>query len=127
MDIEVYLKKKKDIIDAALDRYLPSETDFPSTLHRAMRYSVFAGGKRLRPILVLASAEALKCKDERPISVACALELIHTYSLVHDDLPAMDNDNLRRGKPTNHKVFGDAVAILTGDALLSMAFDLLSQ
>ena len=126
VDIEEYLKREKERVDTALESYLPLETEFPPTIHRAMRYSVFAGGKRVRPILVLASAEAVKGSKEKVLPVACALELIHTYSLIHDDLPAMDNDDMRRGKPTNHKVFGDAVAILAGDALLTLAFEILS-
>ena len=115
------------LIDRALEKYLPVEQDPPETLHRAMRYSVFAGGKRLRPVLFLASAEAVGGSTEPLLPAACALELIHTYSLIHDDLPAMDNDDYRRSKLTNHKVFGDAVAILAGDALLTQAFGLIAQ
>src|SRR5213078_3675581 len=96
-------------------------------LHKAMRYSVFAGGKRLRPILVIAGAEAVGGRGEDVMPTACALELIHTYSLVHDDLPAMDNDDVRRGAPTSHKVFGEAMAILAGDALLTLAFRLVAD
>lgn len=109
-------------VDAALDKLLPPETTPPATIFRAMRYSVFAGGKRLRPILLLATAQALGAQGQRFLPVACGLELIHTYSLIHDDLPAMDNDDYRRGRLTNHKVFGEAVAILAGDALLTQAF-----
>jgi len=111
----------------ALDRFLPPETQRPETLHKAMRYSVFAGGKRLRPVLVIAGAEAVGGTAERVMPTACALEMIHTYSLVHDDLPAMDNDDFRRGVPTNHKVFGEAIAILAGDALLTLAFRLVAD
>ncbi|MBI5188097.1 MAG: polyprenyl synthetase family protein [Nitrospirae bacterium] len=125
-DIKTYLKEKRDIVDSYLKSYfsIPSE---PSVLHEAMRYSLFAGGKRIRPILALASYEACGGDPEDIIPQAAALELIHTYSLIHDDLPAMDNDDLRRGKPTSHKVFGEAMAILTGDALLTEAFYMLSS
>lgn len=126
MDIEDYLKREREEIDLALDRYLPPESDYPATIHKAMRYSIFAGGKRIRPILALAATEAVKGNKEKVLPVACVFELIHTYSLIHDDLPAMDDDDLRRGSPTNHKVFGDAVAILAGDALLTLAFDILA-
>ena len=126
MDIEDYLKREREGIDLALDKYLPPENDYPSTIHKSMRYSVFAGGKRVRPILALAAAEAVKGNKEKVLPVACVFELVHTYSLIHDDLPAMDDDDLRRGSPTNHKVFGDAVAILAGDALLTLAFDILA-
>jgi geranylgeranyl diphosphate synthase type II len=122
-----YMKARAAAVDAALERVLPAESQRPETLHRAMRYSVFAGGKRLRPILVVAGAEAVGGHLDDVMSAACALELIHTYSLVHDDLPAMDNDDFRRGVPTNHKVFGEAMAILAGDALLTLAFRLLAQ
>jgi len=125
--LEAYLKDRKKIIEEALERYLPGK-DGPSTeLLEAMHYSVFAGGKRIRPILCLAALEACGGDLAPAMPVACALELIHTYSLIHDDLPAMDNDDFRRGKPTNHKVFGEAVAILAGDALLTEAFVLLSR
>lgn len=117
-----------EIIDAALEQALPSESVAPQTLHRAMRYSVFAGGKRLRPLLCRAAAQAVAGRDcEEALPVACALEMIHTYSLIHDDLPALDNDDLRRGRPTCHKVFGEAMAILAGDALLTRAFGQLAQ
>jgi geranylgeranyl diphosphate synthase type II len=111
-DLDAYMKERLAAVDAALDVFLPPETQRPETLHKAMRYSVFAGGKRLRPILVMAGAEAVGGAAEQVIPTACAMELIHTYSLVHDDLPAMDNDDFRRGVPTNHKVFGEATAIL---------------
>jgi geranylgeranyl diphosphate synthase type II len=122
----VYLESRRKLVDAALDRVLPPEDAPPSTVHRAMRYSVLAGGKRLRPILVIAGAEAVGGSVEQVMDAACALELIHTYSLVHDDLPAMDDDDYRRGRLTNHKVFGDAIAILAGDALLTLAFRLIA-
>jgi len=111
----------------ALDRALPPETAWPGTLHRAVRYSLFAGGKRIRPVLVLAAGEAVGGARDELLPLACAVEMIHTYSLVHDDLPAMDDDDLRRGKPTSHKVFGEAIAILAGDALLTRAFHLLAE
>jgi len=126
-DLGAYMKVQAAAVDVALDRFLPPETQRPETLHKAMRYSVFAGGKRLRPILVMAGAEAVGGAAEQVIPTACAMELIHTYSLVHDDLPAMDNDDFRRGVPTNHKVFGEATAILAGDALLTLAFRLVAD
>ncbi len=114
-------------MDRALDRFLLSARVLPPVLHEAMRYSIFAGGKRLRPVLCLAAAEVCGRDSERVMPTACALELIHTYSLIHDDLPAMDDDDFRRGRPTSHKKFGEAVAILAGDALLTQAFDLMAQ
>ncbi|MTV49327.1 geranyl transferase [Heliobacillus mobilis] len=114
-------------VDEALGRYLPSEETYPTVIHKAMRYSIFAGGKRLRPILVLAGCRAVGGDEEKVLSAACALEMIHTYSLIHDDLPAMDDDDLRRGMPTNHKVFGEATAVLAGDALLTRAFGLVAE
>jgi len=126
-DLGSYLKQRADAVDVALDRFLPAETLRPETLHKAMRYSVFAGGKRLRPVLVIAGAEAVGGDAAQVMPAACAMELIHTYSLVHDDLPAMDNDDFRRGVPTNHKVFGEAMAILAGDALLTLAFRLVAD
>jgi geranylgeranyl diphosphate synthase type II len=114
-------------VDAALDRALPPESAWPATIHRAVRYSLFAGGKRIRPALVIAAGEAVGGAREELMPLACAVEMIHTYSLVHDDLPAMDDDDLRRGKPTSHKVFGEAVAILAGDALLTRAFHLMAE
>jgi len=113
-------------VEPALDRALPTESAWPETIHRAVRYSLFAGGKRIRPVLALAAGEAVGGGREEIMPLACAVEMIHTYSLVHDDLPAMDDDDLRRGKPTCHKVFGEAVAILAGDALLTRAFHLLA-
>ncbi|MEW6003091.1 MAG: polyprenyl synthetase family protein [Nitrospirota bacterium] len=126
MDIETYLKEKRHLIDSYLKTYF-SFSHEPSMLYEAMRYSLFAGGKRIRPILALASYEACRGDPENILPYASALELIHTYSLIHDDLPAMDDDDLRRGKPTNHKVFGEAIAILAGDALLTEAFCMLSN
>jgi geranylgeranyl diphosphate synthase, type II len=118
-----YLQEKKAQVDEALDRLLPREDEEPGVIHRSMRYSVFAGGKRLRPILAIAAYELAGCHDNAILSPACGLELIHTYSLIHDDLPCMDDDDLRRGRPTNHKVFGDGIAVLAGDALLPLAFE----
>ena len=114
-------------VDQALDRWLPDEKTKPKTLHTAMRYSVFAGGKRLRPVLCLAAAEACGGTISAAMPSACAIECIHTYSLVHDDLPCMDDDDLRRGRPTTHKVFGEGIAVLTGDALLTVAFEILAR
>src|SRR3990170_1940794 len=127
MDIREYLKEKGKIVEEALDRYLPKESEMPVTLHKAMRYSMMAGGKRIRPILCIASCEAVGGKPKKALPVACALEMVHTYSLIHDDLPCMDNDDFRRGRPTNHKVFGEAIAILAGDSLLVYAFELLAK
>ena len=127
MDLKKYLQEKEDIVNKALDTLLPKEDEFPQRLHKAMRYSIFAGGKRIRPILVIAAAEVFGKTAANVINIACAIELIHTYSLIHDDLPAIDNDDLRRGLPTNHKVFGEAIALLAGDALLTKAFQIMSQ
>src|SRR5947207_5417846 len=127
MEVRSYLTARQKMIDRALDRYLPKATVKPATLHKAMRYSLFAGGKRLRPILCLAAAEACHGKTENALPLACALECIHTYSLVHDDLPSMDNDDFRRGRPTCHKVFGDGIAVLAGDGLLTIAFEIVSR
>jgi geranylgeranyl diphosphate synthase type II len=127
VDVAAYMKARAAAVDAALDRHLPPESSRPEQLHKAMRYSVFAGGKRLRPVLVIAGAEAVGGRMDDVMPTACAMELIHTYSLVHDDLPAMDNDDFRRGVPTNHKVFGEAMAILAGDALLTLAFRLVAD
>jgi geranylgeranyl diphosphate synthase type II len=126
-DLAAYLTTLTKEVDAALDRYLPKATVKPTTLHKAMRYSLFAGGKRLRPALCLAAAEACGGNRAQAMPLACAVECIHTYSLIHDDLPAMDNDDFRRGKPTCHKVFGEATAILAGDALLTHAFEIAAQ
>jgi geranylgeranyl diphosphate synthase, type II len=126
MDIETYLAEKKGLVEEALAQHMLA-ADGPLVDHvRAMRYSLFAGGKRVRPILCIAAAEAIASMPRLLLPIACAFECIHTYSLIHDDLPAMDNDELRRGKPTNHVVFGEAGAILAGDGLLTYAFDLLS-
>jgi len=126
-DLAGYLAERKRLVDDALDRALPAEHVPPATIHRAMRYSVMAGGKRLRPILVFAGAEAVGGHAEAVLPTACALELIHTYSLIHDDLPAMDDDDYRRGRLTSHKMFGEALAILAGDALLTLAFKLIAD
>ena len=126
-EFKSYLNTKKDLVDAHLDAHLPSDLTAPAKIHEAMRYSVFAGGKRLRPILSLAAAEACGGDEGNALFPACATELLHTYSLVHDDLPAMDDDDLRRGRPTSHKVFGEAIAILAGDALQAEAFHFLAQ
>ena len=125
-DLKTYVNDRRRLVDETLDRVLPPEDSPPPTVHRAMRYSVMAGGKRLRPILVIAGCEAVGGMAERVLPTACALELIHTYSLIHDDLPAMADDDYRRGRLTNHKVFGEAVAILAGDALLTHAFRLVA-
>ncbi|MCJ7782532.1 MAG: polyprenyl synthetase family protein [Desulfobacterales bacterium] len=127
MDINRYLQEKKERVDSALERVLPKREELTSNLHRAMQHSLFAGGKRIRPILSIASFEAAGGKGERILPFACALEMIHTYSLIHDDLPAIDNDDYRRGKPTCHKVFGEAIAILAGDGLLTEAFRLMTH
>ena len=127
MNLKAYLRSRQKQIDRALDRYLPRTKVKPPTLHKAMRYSLFAGGKRLRPILCLAAAEACRGKISNALPLACALECIHTYSLVHDDLPSMDNDDYRRGRATCHKVFGDGIAVLAGDALLTIAFEIVSM
>lgn len=127
MNFKKYLQSRQRLVEKALQQWVPKEDTFPPEVHTAMRYSLFAGGKRLRPILALAAAEAVGGSREDVLPLACALELIHTYSLIHDDLPAMDNDDLRRGKPTSHKMFGEALAILTGDALLTEAFFLLTR
>jgi geranylgeranyl diphosphate synthase type II len=127
VDIQRYLQERKAWVEAALARYLPAEDAYPPVIFQAMRYSVFAGGKRVRPILAIAAAEAVGATADDVMPLACALECIHTYSLIHDDLPALDNDDYRRGRLTNHKVFGEANAILAGDALLTLAFELLSD
>jgi geranylgeranyl diphosphate synthase type II len=126
MDLKKYLKSTTQKVDAALNQSLPRLTKAPSSIHSAMRYSIFAGGKRLRPVLCIAAAEACGGKASAAMPAACAVELIHTYSLVHDDLPCMDDDDLRRGRPTCHKVYGDGMAVLTGDALLTEAFAVLA-
>ena len=127
MTLSEYLACQQRKVDEALNRWVPSENAAPETIHKAMRYSLFAGGKRIRPILCMEAANAVCDVPHGVESAACTLELIHTYSLIHDDLPALDNDDLRRGRPTCHKVFGDAMAILAGDALLTLAFQVLAQ
>ncbi len=122
LTLEDYIAEQCDLVDAALDKLLPAEDESPQTIHAAMRYSIFAGGKRMRPVLCLAAAEACGGAAINALVPACAVEMMHTYSLIHDDLPAMDNDDLRRGKPTSHKVYGEGIAILAGDALLTEAF-----
>ncbi|HWR50380.1 MAG TPA: farnesyl diphosphate synthase [Bryobacteraceae bacterium] len=126
MTFRQYLQTQQRLIDAELDRVVPPETDAPEVIHRAMRYSLFAGGKRIRPVLCLESARAVGGEAPGLERAACTLELIHTYSLIHDDLPALDNDDYRRGRLTCHKMFGEAMAILAGDALLTLAFQALA-
>lgn len=127
MTLAEYLQDRGQEVDRWLDKLLPTENTRPKEIHQAMRYSMFAGGKRLRPILVIASGEAFQVAPELLYPIASALEMIHTYSLIHDDLPAMDNDDLRRGRPTCHKVYGEAMAILAGDALLTRAFEVVAK
>ena len=127
MDLELYLAQRKRLVDQALEQMLPGANDGGERLHEAMRYSLFAGGKRIRPILAMEAGEIVGAEASAMLPLAAALECIHTYSLIHDDLPAMDDDDTRRGKPTLHKVFGEGVAILVGDALLTFAFDVLSS
>jgi geranylgeranyl diphosphate synthase type II len=127
MKLPAFFEEDRAMIDAALDRLLPLETTPPVSIHQAMRYSVFAGGKRIRPILCLETARIFAENPAPAVQVGCALEFIHTYSLIHDDLPALDNDDLRRGKPTCHKKFNEATAVLAGDALLTLAFETLSS
>jgi geranylgeranyl diphosphate synthase type II len=123
MELTKYMYEIKALVDEKLNELLSPESEHSSQIYKAMNYSVFAGGKRLRPILTIATAESLGCDRKKVLPAACAIEMIHTYSLIHDDLPAMDNDDFRRGKPTNHKVYGEAMAILAGDALLNLAFE----
>src|SRR5436305_15263736 len=124
--LSFYLAEQVEIVDAALHRWVPEERGGPSSIHRAMRYSLFAGGKRIRPVLAIAAARAVSDDIAGVENAAATLELIHSYSLIHDDLPALDNDDLRRGRPTCHKVFGAAMAILAGDALLTLPFQVLT-
>lgn len=124
MDFASYWKQRQKVVDRALQKALPSPKTRPATVHEAMRYSMFAGGKRLRPVLCLAAAEAVSGSYQDALPLACAVECVHTYSLIHDDLPCMDDDDLRRGMPTSHKVYGEGVAVLAGDALLTLAFEL---
>ncbi len=126
-DLRSYLEERTVAVNRALDKFLPRATTKPATMHQAMRYSLFAGGKRMRPALCLAAAAACGGAEADAMPLACAVECIHTYSLVHDDLPAMDNDDFRRGKPTNHKVYGEGIAVLAGDALLTQAFEIAAQ
>ena len=126
-DLDAYLRERRLLVDDALDAYLPPAHQPPPRLHDSMRYSLFCGGKRLRPILALAGAEAVGGEPRQVLPLACAVECIHTFSLIHDDLPAIDNDHLRRGSPTNHVVYGEAMAILAGDALLALAFELIAE
>ncbi len=125
MNLQIYLKKRKSIIDNALKKYFLKNADEPTIINTAMKYSVFAGGKRLRPILCLASCEICGGVAKNVMPTACGIEMLHTYSLIHDDLPAMDNDDFRRGKLTSHKKFGEAIAILAGDGLLTKAFEII--
>jgi geranylgeranyl diphosphate synthase type II len=127
MDIRRYLEEKKEVVDLALERYFPRGEEFPSILFKAIRHSLFAGGKRIRPILSIAAFETVGGRGDGILPFGCALEMIHTYSLIHDDLPAIDNDDYRRGKPTCHKIFGEAMAILAGDGLLTEAFQLMTN
>ena len=127
VNLKTYLATRAAEVDAAMDGFLPKAKERPATIHAAMRYSVFAGGKRLRPVLCLAAAEACGGEISNALAPACAVELMHTYSLVHDDLPAMDDDDLRRGRPTCHKVYGEGMAVLCGDALLTESFIVLAQ
>ena len=123
---ESYMERQRILFDVQLDALLPSEDVYPQSIHRAMRYSIFAGGKRLRPLLALEAARLFGREGKDVVRLGCALEMIHTYSLIHDDLPALDNDDLRRGKPTSHRVFGEAAAILAGDALVTLAFEVIA-
>jgi geranylgeranyl diphosphate synthase type II len=125
--LDSYLARVGSRVDAALNRLLPAERTEPPTIHKAMRYSILAGGKRIRPALCLAACDAVAGKPSLAMPLACAVECIHTYSLIHDDLPCMDDDDLRRGRPTNHKVFGEGIAVLAGDALLTHAFILVAR
>ena len=127
MRIKTYLRQRAKVIDRYLDRYLPPADRYPHIIHRALRYSVLNGGKRIRPIIAIEANRACGGRFADVVPVACALELIHTYSLVHDDLPSMDDDDYRRGKPTVHRRFGEAIAVLTGDALLTLAFHLMGR
>jgi len=126
-DLAKWLGDSTEKVNRSLDFFLPPEDQKPVVLHKAMRYSIFAGGKRVRPAILLAAAEACGGNAEPALPLACAVECIHTYSLIHDDLPAMDNDDFRRGRPTSHKVFGEGIAILAGDGLLTAAFSLASR
>ena len=126
-NLNQFLATRTETVNRALNKFLPGEQTKPATIHKAMRYSLFAGGKRMRPAVLLAAAEACGGSDAAAMPLACAVECIHNYSLIHDDLPAMDNVDFRRGKPTNHKVFGEGIAVLAGDALLTQAFEIAAQ
>ena len=126
-ELTAYLAEQVRVVDEALEKWVPAESTDPASIHKAMRYSLFAGGKRIRPILAIAAGRAVSDSPDGIENAAATLELIHTYSLIHDDLPALDNDDLRRGRPTCHKVFGEAMAILAGDSLLTLAFEVLSR
>ena len=123
MNLPPFFEEDREAVDEQLERLLPGESVQPSSIHQAMRYSVFAGGKRIRPILCVETARIFEAEVKPALYPGCAIEFIHTYSLIHDDLPALDNDDLRRGKPTSHKKFGEAHAILAGDGLLTLAFE----
>ncbi len=127
MDVDRYVRERATLVETALDGFLPKSGTRPATIHKAMRYSLLGGGKRMRPILCLAAADACGGENSLALPAACAVECIHTYSLVHDDLPCMDDDDFRRGRPTSHKVFGEGIAVLAGDALLTQAFEILAQ
>lgn len=127
MNLKSYWSARQKEVEKALNQFLPKENVKPPTIHQSMRYSIFAGGKRLRPILTLAAADVISGKHQNALPSSCAVECIHTYSLIHDDLPCMDNDDFRRGKPTNHKVYGDNIAVLAGDALLTVAFEMTAK
>jgi geranylgeranyl diphosphate synthase type II len=127
LNLQDYLREKATLIDGRLEHLLPSADEVPSSVHRAMRYSVFAGGKRLRPILSLTTNELVSGKESRILDVACALEMIHAYSLIHDDLPCMDDDDFRRGRPSLHKAFNEGLAVLAGDSLHALAFEILVE
>src|SRR5437016_5710620 len=126
-DLKAFIASRTEAVNRALDHFLPPESAKPATIHKAMRYSLFAGGKRMRPALCLAASDACGGKKTDAMPLACAVECIHTYSLIHDDLPAMDDDDYRRGKLTNHKVFGEGIAVLAGDALLTQAFEIAAK
>ena len=126
-EVKALIKETAARVEQGLSELLPDEDTPPATIHKAMRYSIFAGGKRIRPLLCIEAAKACGGSEEAAMSAACALEALHTYTLIHDDLPCMDNDDLRRGRPTNHKVFGEGIAVLAGDALLTEAFAMLAR
>jgi geranylgeranyl diphosphate synthase type II len=127
MDLKAYIADRRNLVDCALNKAMPKTSAKPTTIHEAMRHSIFAGGKRLRPILTIAAAEACGGQIDAAMSAACAVECLHTYTLIHDDLPCMDDDDFRRGHPTCHKVYGDGIAVLAGDALQSIAFEIITD